>query len=119
MRPGPPVVCIELWPRAPFSLIAVSVRDDAEATARWLCRLAPKIDSSTCGGGPDCHSWLARRWPGPPTVTWTGVLKARDTTSTPVPRRCRTYDRDVRPQLDHRRLPAPLPARATGESTVP
>ncbi|KAF5993663.1 hypothetical protein [Streptomyces sp. WAC00263] len=48
VRPGRPVVCIELWPTAPFSLIAVSVRDDAEATARWLCCLAPKIDSSTC-----------------------------------------------------------------------
>ncbi|MGW1507266.1 hypothetical protein ACWCQW_54535 [Streptomyces mirabilis] len=48
VRPGRPVVCIELWPTAPFSLIAVSVRDVAAATARWLCRLAPKIDSSTC-----------------------------------------------------------------------
>jgi hypothetical protein len=40
VRPGRPVVCIELWPRAPFSLLAVSVRHDAEATAWWLCRLA-------------------------------------------------------------------------------
>ncbi|MFF2133371.1 hypothetical protein ACFVW1_50230 [Streptomyces olivochromogenes] len=48
VRSGRPVVCIELWPTAPFSLIAVSVRDDAEATARWLSRLAPEIDSSTC-----------------------------------------------------------------------
>jgi hypothetical protein len=46
MRPGRPVVCIELWPT--FSMLAVSVRDDAEATARRLRRLAPKIDSSTC-----------------------------------------------------------------------
>jgi hypothetical protein len=49
VRPGRPVVCIELWPTARFSLLALSVRDDAEfeATARWLRRLAPKIDSST------------------------------------------------------------------------
>ncbi|MEU9283665.1 hypothetical protein AB0D57_02795 [Streptomyces sp. NPDC048275] len=47
VRPGRPVVCIELWPTAHFSLLALSVRDDAEATARWLRHLAPKIDSST------------------------------------------------------------------------
>ena len=47
VRPGTPVVCIELWPTADFSLLALSVRDDAEATARWLRRLAPKIDAST------------------------------------------------------------------------
>ncbi|SFG84881.1 hypothetical protein SAMN02787118_13090 [Streptomyces mirabilis] len=48
VRPGGPVVCIALRPTAPSSLIAVSARDDAEATARWLYRPAPKIDSSTC-----------------------------------------------------------------------
>ncbi|MER5216817.1 hypothetical protein ABT063_41370 [Streptomyces sp. NPDC002838] len=47
VRPGRPVVCVALWPTAPFSLLAVSVRDDAAATARRLRRLAPRIDSST------------------------------------------------------------------------
>lgn len=50
VRPGNPVVCVALWPTAPFSLLAVSVRgdtDDAEAVSRRLRRLAPRIDSST------------------------------------------------------------------------
>ncbi|MFD1661784.1 hypothetical protein ACFSL4_27225 [Streptomyces caeni] len=47
VRPGRPVVCVELWPGAPFSLLAVSVRDDPEVTARRLRRLAPRIDAST------------------------------------------------------------------------
>lgn len=49
VRPGHPVVCVTLWPTAPFSLLAVSVRDDAdaEAVSRRLHRLAPRIDSST------------------------------------------------------------------------
>ena len=51
VRPGCPVVCAALWPTAPFSLLAVSVRgdvrDDAEATARRLRRAAPRIDTST------------------------------------------------------------------------
>ncbi|MDH2387370.1 hypothetical protein QCN29_00925 [Streptomyces sp. HNM0663] len=48
VRPGRPVVCIELWPGAPFSLLAVSVPDHADAAAQRLCRVAPRIDSSTC-----------------------------------------------------------------------
>jgi hypothetical protein len=47
VRPGGPVVCVALWPGAPFSLLAVSVPDDAEATARRLRRAAPRIDTST------------------------------------------------------------------------
>ena len=47
VRPGAPVVCVALRPGAPFRLLAVSVPDGAEATARRLRRLAPGIDSST------------------------------------------------------------------------
>lgn len=47
MRPGAPVVCVALRPTAPFSLLAVSVPEGADATARRLRRLAPGIDSST------------------------------------------------------------------------
>lgn len=47
VRPGGPVVCVVLWSGSPFSLIAVSVRDDAEATARRLRGVAPRIDTST------------------------------------------------------------------------
>ncbi|MBC2907040.1 hypothetical protein [Streptomyces cupreus] len=47
VRPGSPVVCVELRPTAPFSFLAVSVRDDVEATAQRLRRLAPDIDAST------------------------------------------------------------------------
>lgn len=47
VRPGRPVVCVELRPPAPFRLLAVSVRDDAEATAERLRRIAPAIDAST------------------------------------------------------------------------
>ena len=48
VRPGVPVVCIALRRGAPFSLLAVSVPDGAESTARRLRRLAPGIDTSTC-----------------------------------------------------------------------
>jgi len=49
VRPGRPAVCVTLRPTAPYTLLAVSVRDNAEAetVARRLRRLAPKIDSST------------------------------------------------------------------------
>jgi hypothetical protein len=48
VRPGRPVVCVALWPTAPFSLLAVSVpNDDAEVTARQLRGAAPRIDTST------------------------------------------------------------------------
>lgn len=47
VRPGRPVVCVELRPTAPFGLLAVSVPDDAEATADRLRRLAPDLDAST------------------------------------------------------------------------
>ncbi|MGW5661616.1 hypothetical protein ACWEWG_16160 [Streptomyces sp. NPDC003758] len=47
VRPGAPAVCVALRPGAPFRLLAVSVPDGAEATARRLRRLAPGIDSST------------------------------------------------------------------------
>jgi hypothetical protein len=49
VRPGRPVVCVALWPRATaaFSLLAVSVRNDAEATAQQLRGAAPRIDTST------------------------------------------------------------------------
>lgn len=47
VRPGRPVVRVDLWATAPFSLLAVSVRDDATATAQRLRRLAPRMDSST------------------------------------------------------------------------
>jgi hypothetical protein len=47
VRPGSPVVCVFLWPGAPFSLLAVSAGDDAEATAHRLRLLAPRIDPST------------------------------------------------------------------------
>ena len=49
LRPGRPVVIVELRPSAPFRLLAVSVSDDdeARATARLLGRSAPRIDTST------------------------------------------------------------------------
>lgn len=47
VRPGRPVVCVELRPTAPFSLLAVSVRDDAEVMAEWLRRCTPDNDAST------------------------------------------------------------------------
>lgn len=47
LRPGRPVVCVELRPPAAFRLLAVSVRDDAEATAERLRRIAPDLDAST------------------------------------------------------------------------
>lgn len=47
VRPGRPVVCVELRPTAPFSLLAVSVRDDAEAVAERLRRCTPDNDAST------------------------------------------------------------------------
>jgi hypothetical protein len=47
VRPGRPVVCVELRPTAPFGLLAVAVRDDARATAERLRRSAPDIDAST------------------------------------------------------------------------
>ncbi|MGI5378701.1 hypothetical protein ACQEV2_31525 [Streptomyces sp. CA-251387] len=47
VRPGSPVVCVELRPPAPFRLLAVSVRHDAEATAERLRRIAPHLDTST------------------------------------------------------------------------
>lgn len=49
IRPGRPVVCVELWSATPFRLLAISARGEveAEATARQLSRAAPKIDTST------------------------------------------------------------------------
>lgn len=49
LRPGRPVAVVELRPAAPFRLLAVSVPDDDEgrATAQWLGRTAPRIDTST------------------------------------------------------------------------
>lgn len=49
VRPGRPVVCVELWPSAPFRLLAVAARTDREAgtLAQRLHRLAPKADTST------------------------------------------------------------------------
>ncbi|MEV0639894.1 hypothetical protein AB0I77_34135 [Streptomyces sp. NPDC050619] len=49
VRPGRPVVCVELWPSAPFRLLAVVARTDREgkAMARELRRSAPKADTST------------------------------------------------------------------------
>ncbi|MFE0415023.1 hypothetical protein [Streptomyces tendae] len=47
LRPGRPVVCVELRPTAPLGLLAVSVRDDAQATAERLRCAAPDIDAST------------------------------------------------------------------------
>jgi hypothetical protein len=47
VRPGMPVICVELRPTGPFSFQAVSVREDAEAVAEGLRRCAPDIDAST------------------------------------------------------------------------
>ncbi|MER5547080.1 hypothetical protein ACWDBD_04910 [Streptomyces sp. NPDC001118] len=49
LRPGRPVVCVELRLGAPFRLLAVSVpnRSEAAATAASLVRAAPEIDAST------------------------------------------------------------------------
>lgn len=49
VRPGRPVVCVELWPSAPFRLLAVAVTTDREgrAIARGLRRSAPRTDTST------------------------------------------------------------------------
>ncbi|MGW0738217.1 hypothetical protein [Streptomyces sp. NPDC002851] len=47
IRPGNPVICVELRPGAPFRLLAFTVRGDAEATADELRSCAPDIDAST------------------------------------------------------------------------
>ncbi|AOR30028.1 hypothetical protein BFF78_02115 [Streptomyces fodineus] len=49
VRPGRPVICVELWPSAPFRLLAVAVGSGAEgeAMARRLRRVAPETDTST------------------------------------------------------------------------
>ncbi|WEO99610.1 hypothetical protein A6P39_039280 [Streptomyces sp. FXJ1.172] len=49
VRPGRPVVCVELWPSAPFRLLAVAERSDRDARvlARELRRDAPRTDTST------------------------------------------------------------------------
>ncbi|MEU8971995.1 hypothetical protein AB0D11_22430 [Streptomyces monashensis] len=49
VRPGSPVVCVELGPSAPFCLLAVSAKDgrDGAAVARRLRRAAPMLDAST------------------------------------------------------------------------
>ncbi|MBD0421755.1 hypothetical protein H0H10_21800 [Streptomyces sp. TRM S81-3] len=49
VRPGRPVVCVELRASAPFRLLAVSSRSaaEADATARRLRGAAPEIDTST------------------------------------------------------------------------
>ncbi|MFE5260583.1 hypothetical protein [Streptomyces coelicoflavus] len=49
VRPGRPVVCLELWPSAPFRLLAVAARVDTEGRelASSLRRSAPEVDSST------------------------------------------------------------------------
>jgi hypothetical protein len=49
VRPGRPVVCVELRPPAPFRLLAVSApsAEEAGATAGRLGRTAPEIDTST------------------------------------------------------------------------
>ncbi|WP_369394445.1 hypothetical protein AB5J72_48155 [Streptomyces sp. CG1] len=48
VRPRRPVVCIELRPSAPFSFLAVSVREtvEAEAAAELIRRTAPGLDTS-------------------------------------------------------------------------
>jgi len=49
VRPGEPVVCVELRPPAPFRLLSVGAPPlaRAEATARALVRAAPGLDLST------------------------------------------------------------------------
>ncbi|MEV6118304.1 hypothetical protein AB0L59_39010 [Streptomyces sp. NPDC052109] len=49
VRPGRPVVCVELWPSAPYRLLAVAAVSEptADAMARRLRRGAPKADAST------------------------------------------------------------------------
>ncbi|MFF4758253.1 hypothetical protein [Streptomyces sp. NPDC001292] len=49
IRPGEPVVCVELRSSASFQLLAVSVptRAEARTTARSLVRAAPRLDTST------------------------------------------------------------------------
>ena len=49
LRPGRPVVCVELRPSASFRVLAVSVptRNEARATVRSLVRAAPRLDTST------------------------------------------------------------------------
>lgn len=47
LRPGRPVVCVELRSSAPFAFLAVSVRGDARATAERLRCSAPDVDVST------------------------------------------------------------------------
>ncbi|MGW2419489.1 hypothetical protein ACWC0C_09560 [Streptomyces sp. NPDC001709] len=49
IRPGGPVVCVELRPSAPFRLLAVSVptRAESETTVRSLVQGASKLDRST------------------------------------------------------------------------
>ncbi|MCX4404143.1 hypothetical protein OG840_21065 [Streptomyces sp. NBC_01764] len=49
MRPGRPVVCVELRPSAPFRLLAISspTRAEARTTAESLGGNAPEIDTST------------------------------------------------------------------------
>ncbi|CAL9522375.1 hypothetical protein LMJ38_05070 [Streptomyces sp. R1] len=52
LRPGRPVVCVELRSTAPFGFLAVSVPGDAQAAAEGLRRSAPDIDSSTAWRQP-------------------------------------------------------------------
>ncbi|MEU9478009.1 hypothetical protein [Streptomyces sp. NPDC048191] len=49
VRPGRPVVCVELWPSAPFRLLAVGAASapEADAVACELRRSAPRADAST------------------------------------------------------------------------
>ncbi|MEU6512415.1 hypothetical protein [Streptomyces sp. NPDC046942] len=49
VRPGRPVLCVELWPSAPFRLLAVATGTDreGEAIAGGLRRNAPNTDAST------------------------------------------------------------------------
>ncbi|WP_051845238.1 hypothetical protein [Streptomyces sp. NRRL S-813] len=49
VRPGRPLVCVELRPSAPLRLLVVAARTEsqAEALARAVRRAAPRIDEST------------------------------------------------------------------------
>ena len=69
VRPGRPVVCLELWPGSPWSLLSVSVTDP-EATAEWLHDRAPDLDPRGFDRSPQAEvwDWVADRltlWPSP------------------------------------------------------
>jgi hypothetical protein len=60
--------CTTFW-----RLLTVRRPKQRQRASSWVGHRR-RFFSKNARGGSDCHSWLARCWPGSPTVTWTGVL---------------------------------------------